>query len=136
MTTWVTVSQASDILGMSERSVRRHIAEGKLEAKLDGNRRLVKVEVDDDKIGILDMTMSDKDTLIGWLRNELEEKNEQIKLLQDEIKQNRERSDAIIMKLTDELNAQRSMMEERQPRRKSEASFWRRLGRRDAGDDE
>ena len=46
MTTWVTVSQASDILGMSERSVRRHVAEGKLESRMDGNRRMVKVDVE------------------------------------------------------------------------------------------
>ena len=52
MAKWVTVSQASVILGMSERTVRRHIAEGKIEAKLEGNRRLVKVEVIDDNIGI------------------------------------------------------------------------------------
>ena len=75
MTKWVTVSQASGILGMSERSIRRHISSGKLEAKLEGNRRLVKVEADDDNIGISVMTMSDKDSLINWLKNELEERD-------------------------------------------------------------
>jgi len=136
MTTWVTVSQASVILGMSERSVRRHIAEGKLEAKLDGNRRLVKVEVDDDNIGILDMTLSDKDALIRWLKNELEERNKQIKRLQDEIERSHERSDAIIMRLTDELEAQRSVLEGRQPKRKRDKAFWQRLRRIDGEDSE
>ena len=45
---WVTVSQAVDMLGMSERSIRRHLAEGKIESKLEGNRRLVKIQIDPD----------------------------------------------------------------------------------------
>ena len=135
VTTWVTVSEASVILGMSERSVRRHIAEGKLEARLDGKKRLVKVEAEDDRLGILGMTMSDKDALIKWLTNELEEKNKQIDRLQDEIKGNRERSDTIIMKLADELEAQRSILDDHQHKQKRDEPFWRRLGRRDAGED-
>jgi len=137
MATWVTVSEASVILGMSERSVRRHIAEGKLEAKLEGNRRLVKVHIDDDNIGILGMTMSDKDALIRWLKSELEERNEQIKRLQDEIERSHERSDAIVMRLADELEAQRRTLEGRQqPKRKRDRAFWQRLRRIDAGDGE
>ena len=136
MTSWVTVSQACDMLGMSERSIRRHIAEGKLEARLDGSTRLVKVEVSDANTDMIGMTMSDKDALIRWLRNELEEKNKQIQRLQDEIKSNRERSDAIVMKLADELEAQRRILEGRQPNRRRDESFWRRLGRRDGNDSE
>ena len=137
MATWVTVPEASVILGMSERSVRRHIAEGKLEAKLEGNRRLVKVHVDDDRLGILGMTMSDKDALIRWLKSELEERNEQIKRLQDEIERSHERSYAIVMRLADELEAQRRTLEGRQqPKRKRDKAFWRRLRRIDTGDGE
>lgn len=136
MTTWVTVSQASVILGMSERSVRRHIADGKLEAKLEGNRRFVRVEVDDDNVGILGMTMSDKDALIRWLKGELEERSKQISRLQDEIERSHERSDAIIMRLADELEAQRSILEGRQPKRKRDKVFWRRLRRIDSEHDE
>lgn len=127
MTTWMTISEASVILGMSERTIWRRISEGKLEAKLDGNRRLVKIEVDDDKSDIIGMTMSDKDALIKWLRNELDEKNEQIQRLQMELKQNRERSDAIIMRLTEELEAQRRLLEQQHTRGKE--PFWRRLSK-------
>ena len=135
MTTWVTVMQASDIFGMSERSVRRHISQGKLEAKLDGNRRLVKVEVDDDNIGVLGMTISDKDALVNWLKNELEERNKQIARLQDEIERNHERSDTIIMKLADELEAQRRILEGGLPKKKRDESLWQRLRRAEASDD-
>ena len=136
MTTWVTVLQASDMLGMSVRSVRRHVAEGKLQSRLEGNRRLVKVEIRDDDVGIVGMTMSDKAALIKWLKNELEERNKQIARLQEEMKLSRERSDNIIMRLADELEAQRSILEGRQPKRKRDESFWRRLRRGEDGDDQ
>lgn len=134
MTTWVTVAQACDILGMSERTIRRYVAEGKVEAKLEGNRRLVKVEMDDDSAGIDGMTASDRDALIEWLKNELEERNKQIGRLQDEIRRNHERSDIIIMRLADELEAQRSVLEGGEPRRKADKSFWHRLRRIDTGE--
>ena len=134
VTKWVTVSQASDILGMSERSVRRHISQDKIEAKLEGNRRLVKVADSDDSIGHIGMTMSDKDAMINWLKNELEERNKQIARLQDEIERNHERSDSIIMKLADELEAQRRILEGGQPKRKRDESLWQRLRRPDDPD--
>ena len=130
MTTWVTVSQASDILGMSERSVRRHVSDGKVASKIEGNRRLVKIETADDSDVIPVMTSSDKDAIIGWLKNELEQKNKQINHLHDEIKQNSERSDAIVMKLMDELEAQRISLTDRQFKKKIDRTFWKRLGRR------
>jgi len=134
VTKWVTVAQASDILGMSERSIRRHISQGKIEAKLDGKRRLVKVTVNDDSIGHVGMTISDKDAMINWLKNELEERNKQITRLQDDIERNHERSDSIIMKLADELEAQRRILEGGQPRRKRDESLWQRLRRPDMPD--
>ena len=136
MTTWVTVSQASDILGMSERSVRRHVAEGKLESKLEGTRRLVKVEMPSDDAGIIGMTMSDKDALIRWLKNELEERSKQIDRLHEEMRLDRERSGEIVMRLADELEAQRSILEGRPHKRKRDESFWRRLRRGELGQDE
>jgi hypothetical protein len=41
MTDWVTVKEAVGILGMSERTIRRYIAEGKLRSRLENGRRLV-----------------------------------------------------------------------------------------------
>ena len=134
VTTWMTVSKAADMLDMSERSVRRRIAEGKLESKLEGSRRLVKVEVKGDDDSIVGMTMSDKDALIRWLKSELEERNKQIDRLQDEISLSHERSDNIIMRLADELEAQRNILEGKSSGGKRDAAFWRRLRRTDTRD--
>ncbi len=132
----MTVLQAADMLGMSERSIRRHVAEGKLESKLEGNRRLVKVRKTNGNSDIIGMTESDKDALVKWLRNELEERDRQIGRLQEEMSLGRERSDAIIMRLADELEAQRGILEGRPAKRKRDESFWRRLRRGDVPQDE
>ena len=47
MTDWVTVKEAVGILSMSERTIRRYIAEGKLKSRLENGRRLVYVNQHD-----------------------------------------------------------------------------------------
>jgi len=128
MTKWVTINEAIGILGMSERSIRRHVADGKLQSKIEGNKRLIWIETQNDINGISVMTNKDKDNLIAWLKNQLEEKNKQIQRLQEELKQNRERSDAIVIKLAEELEAQRNILEGKPGKRKRDESIWRRLG--------
>jgi hypothetical protein len=133
MTSWVTVSQASDILGMSERSIRRHIAEGKLESKLDGGRRLVMVDIgydNDDNNDSDVMTATTQDELVNWLKNELEKREKQILQLQEEMKIERQRSDEIIMKLASELEAQRSLLEGSQPKR--DENLWSKFRKNNA----
>lgn len=128
MSKWVTINEAIDILGMSERSVRRHVKDGKLQSKIEGGRRLIWIESQNVIHDINVMTNKDKDDLISWLKNQLEEKNKQIQRLQEELKQNRERSDAIVIKLAEELEAQRNILEGKPGKRKRDESFWRRLG--------
>lgn len=126
MTAWVTINEASVILGMSERTIWRRVSEGKIESKLEDNKRLVKINVSDDKSDIFGITVSDRDALVRWLKSELEEKNNQIEKLQKEITNNRQRSDAIIMKLTNELEAQRRAFESRLSKSKRRRfSLWR-----------
>lgn len=43
MTDWVTIKEAIDYLGMSERTIRRHVAEGKITSRLENGRRLLYV---------------------------------------------------------------------------------------------
>jgi hypothetical protein len=81
------------------------------------------------------MTVADKDALIKWLQNELEERNRQIERLQEEIRRNQERSDTIVLRLADELEAQRALFEGKKPRRKRDESFWQRLRRIDSEDE-
>lgn len=149
MTEWVTVTEAVDILGMSERTIRRRIAEGKIESKYENGRRFVRLSSAQNKHGndvIYDMSMTDKDMIIKWmkkeldaksemiekLRNELAIKNEYIAKLQNEIKENRERSDAIIIKLAEELEAQRLIFEGHKVKGKANDSFWRRIAKKEA----
>ncbi len=93
------------------------------------------VDVGSDNIVVSGMTLADKDALIRWLQNELEERNKQIERFQEEIRRNQERSDTIILRLADELEAQRALLEGKKPRRKRDESFWQRLRRMDSEDD-
>jgi uncharacterized protein YeeX (DUF496 family) len=129
MTKWVTIQEASVILGMSERTVWRKVANGGIEAKSEGNKKYVKIVTNDDSNVTDVMTMADKDGIIEYLKNELEERNKQIGHLQIELKNSRERSDSIIMKLAEELEFQRQICQGQKPDRKSSKSFWRLLGK-------
>jgi predicted DNA-binding protein (UPF0251 family) len=129
MTKWVTISEASVILGVSERTIWRRIADGTYEAKTEGTRKLVKVVTTDDVSVINGMPSTDKDGMINWLKNQLEDRNKQIDNLHQEIKNNRDKSDAIIMKLTEELEAQRLLFQGIKPEKKRDRSFWKLLGK-------
>ncbi len=136
MTKWMTISEASVILGMSERTLRRHIKDGKIDSKIEENRRYVKVGNQNDNSDISVMTMADKDDLVAWLKNELAEKNKQIQRLQEELRQNRERSDAIVIKLAEELEAQRYILEGKPAKRRRDESFWKRIGIKSSNDEQ
>ncbi|HGJ64728.1 TPA: hypothetical protein ENS27_04980 [bacterium] len=129
MTKWVTISEASVILGVSERTIWRRIADGTYEAKIEGTRKLVKVVTTDDVSVVNGMPSTDKDGMINWLKNQLEDRNKQINNLHEEIKNNRDKSDAIIMKLTEELEAQRLLFQGIKPEKKRDRSFWKLLGK-------
>ena len=135
MTKWVTIQEASVMLGMSERTIWRRITDGSIEAKLEGTRRLIKVVTEDDNPVIDDMPLTDKNNLIKWLKNELKERNKQIELLQAEVKSNRDRSDAIVMRLTEELEAQRLLFLGLKVEKKRDRSFWKLLGKSSGNDD-
>ena len=135
MTKWVTIQEASVMLGMSERTIWRRITDGSIEAKLEGTRRLIKVVTEDDNPVIDDMPLTDKNNLIKWLRNELKERNKQIEHLQEEMKNNRDKSDAIIMRLTEEFEAQRLLFLGLKVEKKRDRSFWKLLGKSSGNDD-
>ena len=134
MTKWVSINEAIGILGMSERTIWRRVADGSIEARSEGNKKYVKIVTDDDNGGTIDTILSDKDGMIRWLKNELEERNKQINRLQEEIKNNRERSDSIIMKLAEEIEFQRQICQGLKPERKKDRSFWKLLGKNDNSD--
>ena len=43
MTDWVTIKEAVDILGLTERTIRRYVSEGKIASRLENGRRLVHI---------------------------------------------------------------------------------------------
>jgi len=128
MAKWVTISEATVILGVSERTMQRRIANGSIEAKVDGKKKYVNIATEGDNGDNNVTPMSDKDDMIKWLKNELDERNKQIERLQIEIKNNRERSDSIIMKLAEEIEFQRQVCQGIKPERKRDRSFWKLLG--------
>jgi len=134
MTKLVTISEASVILGVSERTIWRRIRDGSLEAETDSGRRMVKVDEITDSNDTSVMPESDNSDMEKWLKNELAKREEQIEFLQEEIRQLRDRGDAMIMKLTEELEAQRCLFQGLKPERKRDRSFWKLLGRA-SGDD-
>ena len=95
----------------------------------------MRVDIGSDNLVIYGMTVADRDALIRWLQNELEERNKQIERLQEEVRRNQERSDTIILRLADELEAQRALFEGKKPRRKRDESLWQRLRRADYEDE-
>jgi len=148
MTKWVTLSEASVILGMSERTIHRYVSCGKIESIIENGRRLVNTDSlsgMSDKSDDVGMTVSDKDAFVDLLRKELDTKNQLIERmriemqekdnviqkLQEELKNSRERADIIVMKLADELEAQRAIFEGKQPKNKGNDSFWRRISKKD-----
>lgn len=134
MTKWVTVSEASVILGMSERTIWRRVAEGSIEAKSEHGRRYISVDVsidNDDNVVSNGMTNTDRNDIINFLRTELADRNKLIEQLQTEVKSVRERSDTIIMKLTQELESQRRLFQGLKPGKKKDRSFWNLLGKSD-----
>ncbi len=132
MTKWVTLAEASGILGISERTIWRRVSNGIIEAKREGRRTLVKIDENTDTYVGQSQSLSDKDDIIKWLKAEIETKNKQIEQLQVELKLNRERSDAIIMKLTQELEYQRLLFQGSKPVKKKDHSFWKLLGKNDS----
>jgi len=128
---WVTVAEARHVLGMAERTIRRHIQEGTLQSKLDSGRRWVLVEVAEDTMskdtptGMSDAVIDRLEKENELIKNQLSTKDKQIENLQAEVKESRERSDTIILQLTRQLEQSQRMLEaHREP-------FWQRWFKRE-----
>lgn len=100
------ISQAAEVLGISERTLWRRIEDGQLKSRLKGNKRVVKVPVLDDgtvkdyansangtatggQVGtVIDLKpllheLNAANYRIGYLESKLEEQDKQVKLLPD-----------------------------------------------------
>jgi septal ring factor EnvC (AmiA/AmiB activator) len=129
---WVTKAVACQVNGISERTLRRWITEGKIQSKHEGKRLFVLVDTAD--IGAVNIGQSadiQADTTMidqiqrenELLREQLKEKDKQIGKLQEEISEHSQRTDSIIMQLTRQLGDVQKAL------KISKAPWWKRLGK-------
>ena len=115
---WMPMKQACDILGISLSTLRRRIYEGKIESKLDNNRRLVLIDIDTSKeLSSEHMELSIIGQLkyqIKLLEHQLDNREKEVNKLYEELAQSRERSDTIILQLTRQLEQNHKLIEYRQ----------------------
>jgi len=136
---WVSRAVACQVIGISERTLRRHIQDGKLQAKREGNRVFVLVDIADSEAVNsgqgADMSGHIADTPLldqiqkenELLRQQLTEKDKQIGKLQEEISEHSQRTDTIIMQMTRQLEQSQMMLESAEQKARS---WWSRLFRR------
>jgi septal ring factor EnvC (AmiA/AmiB activator) len=129
---WVTRAVACKVNGISERTLRRWINEGKIQSKHEGKRLFVLVDTAD--IGAVNIGQSadiQADTTMidqiqrenELLREQLKEKDKQIGKLQEEISEHSQRTDSIIMQLTRQLGDDQKAL------KISKTPWWKRLGK-------
>jgi excisionase family DNA binding protein len=146
MSEWISVREVAHILGVHDRTIRKYIADGRLQSKKDGRRILVRsdslsafevnrVEVtdmidhiedhSDDHIEIIQDTGGVEAKL---LREQIDQQADEIQYLRDRVKEldeqrnaERERDQMIMMQLTRNLSdAQMALEAHTRP-------WWRRL---------
>ena len=143
MQQWLTVSEACQALSVSERTLRRHLNDGKYQSKLEEGRRLIlidmpDVDVSDDMHGLLaekDARISELQTEIEYLRQKLDETEQArqrtdqlIQQMQQDAAEAQQRSDTIILQLTRQFEQQTQLLEDmRQQEKGRKHSFWQRL---------
>jgi peptidoglycan hydrolase CwlO-like protein len=137
MQKWLTVPEACQALGMSERTLRRHLKDEKYQSKLEDGRRFVLIELPD--IDVSDDTqklLAEKDARISELQNEVEylrqklDETEQtrqrtdqiIQQMQQDAESDKQRSDTIILQLTRQFEEQKKLLEDMRHR-----SLWSRV---------
>ena len=137
---WVSRAVACQVIGISERTLRRHIQEGKIQSRRDGNRVFVLVDIADTETvnsdqsadisghiadtPLLDQIQKENELL----RQQLTEKDKQIGKLQEEISEHSQRTDTIIMQMTRQLEVSQRMLESSE--QKAKRSWWSRLWKR------
>ena len=166
MTKWVTVAELATELGISERGVRKQIAEGKWTAKKRGTHWLIQTDGSSgdgsaiiyelrSELEKLQAVLMEKDTHTTDLRTQLNQQTEQINHLKqllaekdslngqlqdnqarlqqtlDEVLASRreadERSDTIIMTLTQQVQEQQLLIKDLRHR---PTSLWQKLKQR------
>ncbi len=103
---WITVKDVAKIRNCTDRTVLRMIEKKEVEAKKDGKRWLIL------KTSLPDDTIPTDSDMVSFLKAQLQESQEQAKQLQQELHDVRERSDTIILALTQQ---NQQLLEDKRP---------------------
>ncbi len=128
MIEWLPIKEAAVAFGVSERTLQRHIAAGKIKSKLDNGRRLVYVSDNDidattDVPADFQQLLNEKDALVEQLKSEIEHLRQVLAETQRQLEESSSRSDTIILQLTQQLDRTHLQLEDLRKQR----SVWQRI---------
>ena len=137
MIKWVSVAEAPQLIGISERSLRYRISKGTIESKLENGKRLVCVELDDTShekphAKLHENTheiLHEKDERIAGLQSQVADLQEQLSRRDEQIDHLTQvvaMSQKNVAALTEQLDTSRQMIEDMREQR----SWWKRIFRR------
>ena len=136
---WLTVSEAVEVLGITERAIREKVKNNKIQSKLENRRRYVWIEPHEvhheehhephhDIIQEKDGRIKDLQRQVGALQDQLARRDNQIESLTqqiDHLTQIVAMSQKNVATLTEQLESSRLMIEDiRKP-------LWKRIFKRD-----
>lgn len=135
---WLTIAEACQMLSVSERTLRRHIAHGKYESRLQKGRRLVRLSEDDNRqmtdsqpADVPDLLVAQLQSEIQHLRDVVSKRDTQIEALMTEFAQSNQqrdqasqRSDTIVLQLTQQLEGSQKQLAQSRSRKPGRA-MWR-----------
>ena len=124
---WFQVPEAASVLDITERTLRKHISEDKIQSKLEEGRRLVLIDTDmvseapSHEATMIEQLKSDMEHLheelsektkeITELKPELKNKDEYLREKDDQREQASHRHDTIVLQLTRQLDSQQRLLE-------------------------
>lgn len=132
---WLTISEAVEVLGITERAVREKVKKDKIQSKLEKRRRYVWIEPHEvhheqhhEIIQEKDARIEDLQRQVGDLQDQLARRDNQIESLTqqiDHLTQIVAMSQKTVATLSEQLESSRLMIEDiRKP-------LWRRIFKRD-----
>lgn len=111
---WVTAKDAAKLRKCSERNIIELIKKGELDAKKDGRRWLILMDASE----MLSEEMPQASEIISLLKVQLQEKDDQIRNLQQQVEETRkdsveanQRHDTIVLQLTRHLEHEQKLLE-------------------------
>lgn len=112
---WLTVKEASEIIGVSERHIRNMASSGKLKAHKEKKSWLIHSSLAEDTEGRTHSKGMPEESalkaMVEVLKEQVKEKDKQIDKLQSQLADTSERQETIIMQLTRQLESSQKMIE-------------------------